>query len=512
MLPKLSSEFSVSLLHGITGSGKTEVYLRCIAEVVKAGKQAIVMVPEIALTPQTVRRFTMRFPHVAVLHSGLTASQRHRYWQQISTGQAQVIVGARSAVFAPTKSLGMIVVDEEHEASYKQDQQPRYQGRDVAIKRAQLESVPVLLGSATPSLEMWERCARASGEPSGSTYELFALTRRARAQPLPAVEVVDMKTANRERKGVHLLSPRLEAMLQATVAQGHQAILLLNRRGYSNFVYCGSCGEALKCDYCDTTMTFHRSAGAEHERRAEHATHSGQLHCHYCLAVKPLPPSCPVCNKRLSLFGLGTQRVEEEIARKFPKLRFARVDSDSMHSSKDYEKTLEAFGRREFDLMLGTQMIAKGLDYPNVTLVGVISADTALALPDFRASERTFQLITQVAGRAGRGDLPGRVIVQSFQPDQPAIVKALAQDFPGFASEELVSRREVGLPPYARMARIVLRDQEEAKLQHRIEQLAVQAREAIAGLGEQSNQIRLTGPMPCSINRIANYWRHQLLL
>lgn len=510
--PRLAGGFSVNLLLGVTGSGKTEIYLQCISEVVAAGRQAIVLVPEIALTPQTVRRFTRRFQQVAVLHSGLTASQRHRYWQQIARGDAPVVVGARSAVFAPAPRLGMIVVDEEHEPSYKQDQSPRYQGRDVAIKRAQLENIPILLGSATPSLETYQRCSQPS-ERERSTYHLLTLKHRARAQPLPKVEIVDLKQAARERRGVHLLSQRMENLLQTTLAQKHQAILLLNRRGYSNFVYCASCGEAVKCHFCDTTMTYHRSSGMRGDARASSAVHSGQLHCHYCLAVQPLPERCPVCGKKLSLFGLGTQRVEEELERKFPGVRYARVDSDSMHSSRDYEQTLEAFAKREIDVLLGTQMIAKGLDYPNVTLVGVISGDTALALPDFRAGERTFQLITQVAGRAGRGDVPGRVVLQTFQPDQAVITAALGQDYVGFAERELQSRRQVGLPPFARLVRIVLRDEDEAKVHRRSEELSAAIASAIDTTRTATGAaVELKGPMPCPINRIAGYWRDQLVL
>ena len=526
MLPRVTGGgFSVNLLLGVTGSGKTEVYLQCIRQVVERGRQAIVLVPEIALTPQTVRRFTARFPSVAILHSGLTATERHRYWQQISAGDAQVIVGARSAVFAPAQKLGIIVVDEEHEASYKQDSAPRYHGRDVAIKRGQLEDVPVLLGSATPSLETYYRvqkrekdaasnsAAAETGPESGpekSRYALLSLPRRVRGLQMPHVELVDMKMEGKFRRGVHLLSQRLEHLLRTTIEAKHQAILLLNRRGYSNFVYCGSCQEAVKCKYCDATMTYHRSAGAD----AANATtlqglHTGQLHCHYCLAVNALPDRCPDCGKLLSLFGLGTQRVEEEIRRKFPDLRFARVDSDSMRGLKDYEKLLGRFAGGEIQVMLGTQMIAKGLDYPNVTLVGVISGDTALALPDFRASERTFQLITQVAGRAGRGDAAGRVVLQTFLPDDATIQAALRQDYVGFARQELANRREVKYPPFGRMVRIVLRDQDQEKLHKYSADLAAALARVIA---EQNLPIQMKGPMPCAINRISGYHRGQLLL
>ncbi|MDB5333491.1 MAG: priA [Phycisphaerales bacterium] len=585
LLPRMTEGgFSVNLLLGVTGSGKTEVYLQCIREVVKQGRRAIVLVPEIALTPQTVRRFTARFTGVAILHSGLTATERHRFWQQISLGHAQVVVGARSAVFAPIPNLGVIVVDEEHEASYKQDTAPRYHGRDVAIKRAQIEGVPVLLGSATPSLETYYRVqARESANDAGtrgrgdagkeggdckvqsanckvqigegesseqpalqpapptapkfeisnlqfaicnppslpasprprvpasaSPYSLLHLPRRVRGLQMPHVELVDMKVENKFRRGVHLLSQRLEHLLRTTIDAGHQAILLLNRRGYSNFVYCASCQNAVQCKYCDATMTYHRSAAAHaHGATLAEGVHTGQLHCHYCLAVNPLPNKCEHCGKLLSLFGLGTQRVEEEIARKFPDLKFARVDSDSMRSSKDYEALLGRFAKGEVQVMLGTQMIAKGLDYPNVTLVGVISGDTALALPDFRAAERTFQLITQVAGRAGRGDAAGRVVLQTFLPDDLTIQAAIRQDFVGFAKTELKSRRDVGLPPFARMVRIVMRDQDQQKLHKHSEELAAKFTEAINAAG---NEVRMKGPMPCAISRIAGYHRSQLVM
>jgi primosomal protein N' (replication factor Y) len=328
--------------------------------------------------------------------------------------------------------------------------------------------------------------------------------------PLAPVELVDMRQANRMRRGVHLLSPRLEHLLKTTLDAGRQAILLLNRRGYSNFVYCVSCQEPIKCKYCDTTMTYHRSADA-HARNATLAegVHTGQLHCHYCLAVNALPDKCPTCAKKLTLFGLGTQRVEEEITRKFPELKFARVDSDSMRTGKDYEATLNRFARREIQMMLGTQMIAKGLDYPNVALVGVISGDTALSLPDFRAAERTFQLITQVAGRAGRGDASGRVVVQTFQPDDPTIRAAKVQDFVGFATQELKHRREVGLPPFARMVRIILRDQDQPKLLKHSEELAALLSDALL---QEGDAVKMKGPMPCPINRIAGYWRNQIVL
>jgi primosomal protein N' (replication factor Y) len=506
--------FGVNLLLGVTGSGKTEVYLQCIRRVVAAGRQAIVLVPEIALTPQTVKRFVARFGRVAVLHSGLSAGERHRHWQRIASGGADVVVGARSAVFAPVPKLGVIVVDEEHEPSYKQDTAPRYHGRDVAIKRAQLEGVPVILGSATPSLETYHRVTTASSTPHSQlptpTYSLLSLPTRVRNLQMPHVELLDMRKENKVRRGVHLLSQRLEHLLRTTIEKKQQAILLLNRRGYSNFVYCASCGDALQCKYCDATMTYHRSAGPTvGTAKLEAGLHSGQLQCHYCLASNPLPATCTTCGKKLSLFGLGTQRVEEELARKFPDLTFARVDSDTMRSTRDYEALLGRFARNEVQVMLGTQMIAKGLDYPNVTLVGVISGDTALALPDFRAAERTFQLITQVAGRAGRGDAPGRVVLQTFLPDDPTIQFAIKQDYVGFARRELALRREIPLPPFNRMVRIILRDQDAEKLHALGDTLAAAVNDAVAAVGDG---VTVKGPMPCPISRIAGYFRNQIVL
>ncbi len=553
LLPRIDAGgFSSNLLLGVTGSGKTEVYLRCIDRIVQQGRQAIVLVPEIALTPQTVRRFTARFARVAVLHSGLGASQRHRFWQQIWTGAADVVVGARSAVFAPVPRLGMIVVDEEHEASYKQDTAPRYNARDVAIKRAQLEGVTVLLGSATPSLESYWRAGgpnalsairqdapgtqrlpgsqahAMTGEsvphhattppgepppvptPAKAPPILLSLPNRVRGLAMPAVELVDMKIQAKMRRGIHLLSARFEHLLQIALQQNQQAIVLLNRRGYSNFVYCASCAEAIKCKYCDATMTYHRTAGLGGVGgRTARGVHTGQLHCHYCLAVNSLPEKCPACGKTLSLFGLGTQRVEEEIAAKFPDLKFVRVDGDTMRNSRDYEDVLCRFANREIQVMLGTQMIAKGLDFPNVTLVGVISGDTALSLPDFRASERTFQLITQVAGRAGRGDAPGRVVLQTFMPHDPTIQAALRQDYAGFARAELSQRREVGLPPFARMARVIYRDQELDKVHSLGEKLATMLSQNVTA---ENGAVMLKGPMPCAITRIAGYHRGQIVL
>ncbi len=532
---RLFGGFSVHLLFGVTGSGKTEVYLRAINEVVMQGKSAIVLVPEIALTPQTVRRFTQRFERVAVMHSGLTSVERHKQWQTITDGKAQVVVGARSGVFANLPNLGLIVVDEEHESSYKQDQAPRYHARDVAIKRGQIENVPVILGSATPSLEMWAKVSGQYAVGSGQLdknaestetrisdpahrplptahFLLHTLAKRVSNRPMPDVEIIDMKEANKLRRGMHLLSPRMETVLKHILDQKQQAILLLNRRGYSNFIYCSSCQEPIGCKFCDKTMTYHRGVDLKPtDRTAAGAVHAGQIICHYCLAVQTLPQVCPTCGKKLTLFGLGTQRVEEELNAKFPSLNFARVDSDTMRGERSYEELLSKFGAGEIQVLMGTQMLAKGLDFPNVTLVGVINGDTALSLPDFRAGERTFQLLTQVAGRAGRGEKPGRVIVQSFNPHDETIQLALTQDYVNFATRELESRKSVNLPPFERQVRIVIRDEKEEVVVERAEALAEELREAITTQNAPV-VIKNDGPIPCAIGRIAGYIRLQILL
>ncbi len=511
LLPLVDGGFSVTLVRGVTGSGKTELYLRAISRVLEHGKGAIVMVPEIALTPQTMKRFTQRFgDEVAVMHSGLGAASRHRMWGQIASGARRIVVGARSAIFAPVRDLGIIVVDEEHESSYKQDSAPRYHGRDVAIKRAQVQGIPIILGSATPSLEMWHRTA----SDTRGIYHLIELNQRVANRPMPEVELIDLKAANKVRGGMHLFSPRLEQCLKHTVDRGEQAILLLNRRGYSNFIFCGSCNEPVHCRYCDTTMTYHRELSVPVEARttaamADAGSRAGQMQCHYCMTTQPLPATCPKCGKKLSLFGLGTQRVEEEMTRKFPGVVFARVDSDVMKGAMDYETLLSRFASGELQVLMGTQMLAKGLDFPNVTLVGIINGDTALALPDFRAAERTFQLLTQVSGRAGRADKPGRVVLQTFLPDDPTIRSSMTHDYLAFAKGELEHRKQVGLPPFSRQARIVVRDTIPEKLTMRIETLAADLRSQIEST---ALPVRMTRPAPCAIGRIAGYWRQQVVL
>jgi primosomal protein N' (replication factor Y) len=507
--------FAVHLMRGVTGSGKTEVYIRLIERVLARGERAMVLVPEISLTPQTAGRFMRRFAEagVAILHSGLSAGQRNREWARAAAGEVGVVVGARSAVFAPLDRLGLIVVDEEHDSSgYKQDQLPRYHGRDVAVKRGQLEGCPVVLGSATPSLESW---ANATG-PS-PRYRLWELGERVGGGRLPKVEVVDLAQERRTRaarndKGWHLLGPRLERALGETLEAGGQAILLLNRRGYGSLISCqkAACGWSMGCEYCDSMMVLHRG---------QQLPLGSLVRCHHCLAEQRTPTRCPQCGGRITILGTGTQRLEDELAVKFRDVPLGplagsgesgrgliegqtmrRVDSDTMAGGRDYFQTLAAFASGQIRVLLGTQLIAKGLDYPNVRLVGVVDADTAMNLPDFRASERTFQLVSQVAGRAGRGVESGRVIVQTMGPKVPAILFAAEHDFVGFATRELADRRRAGLPPATRMARIVVRHQEYARALAEATILADHLRAVGPGM-------TIDGPMPPPMERIAGFYR-----
>jgi primosomal protein N' (replication factor Y) len=494
--------FSVHLLRGVTGSGKTEVYLRVLERAVAAGRTGLVLVPEIALTPQTAGRFIDRFSRageVAVLHSGLSAAERHRQWALAASGKAVVAVGARSAVFAPIPRLGLIIVDEEHASDYKQDQLPRYHARDVAIKRGQIEGVPLVLGSATPSLESWANAAAAR-------YRLWELTERVGGGRLPRVEIVDLAAERRvlAQEGAvdpRHLSPigrRLESALRKTLSGGRQAILLLNRRGYSSYVSCPSsqCGWVMNCQYCDAAMVLHRPPSGS---APEH------LRCHHCLAEQQVPRQCPVCGRKTITLGAGTQRLEEDLAGRLgdlvPAGAMVRVDSDTMRTARDYFEVLARFGAGEIRLLLGTQMIAKGLDFPNVSLVGVINADTALSIPDFRAAERTFQLVSQVAGRTGRSAEPGLVIVQTLSPHEPAIRFAAAHDYVSFAGHETEIRARSGLPPARRMARLVVRDPDAQAARLRAEDLGKLLRQSLIPGS------RVIGPAPCPVSRIAGQFR-----
>jgi primosomal protein N' (replication factor Y) len=475
------------LLHGITGSGKTEVYLRAIADVVAAGRQAIVLVPEIALTPQTVARFRARFPRLAVLHSVLTSSDRAQAWRAVRAGQVDVVVGARSAVFAPLRSLGLIVLDEEHEHAYKQEGDPRYHARDVALRRAEREGAAVILGSATPSLESVH--ASRTGR-----LRLARLPRRIEERPLPPVEVVDMAEERADTKRYPILSRALEQAVKKAAQRGEQSILFLNRRGYTTITRCKKCEWVFRCKRCEIPVTFHKA-----EDVAE---------CHTCGATQPLPDVCPACRVgALWHFGVGTEKVEEEIGRKLPDLTVARMDSDRMRTRKDYREALEGLWSGDTDVVVGTQMIAKGLDVPNVTVIGVVNADTAFYLPDFRASERTFHLLTQVAGRAGRGPKGGKVIVQTFNPKHFSVACAATYDEEGFFEKELASRRELGYPPYSRLIRIVIQGTPEKAVQD-------EAAKWNARLGEMLPPMLVAklGPAKAPFYKIKNRFRMQILL
>ncbi|MBQ9800056.1 MAG: primosomal protein N' [Thermoguttaceae bacterium] len=455
------------LLHGATGSGKTEVYIRAIEEVVSYRKQAIVLVPEISLTPQTVGRFRERFGDVAVLHSRLTDVERKAEWEKIASGRARVVVGARSAVFAPVPRLGLIVIDEEHETSFKQDVAPRYHARVVARFRADQENVPLLLGSATPSLESWRNAQM-------KRYELLTLPRRVCERPLPPVHIVDMRSRVATGFARGSICQRLfKEMTDALDADPtNQIVLLLNRRGFSTHIQCPSCGETLKCPECDVALTHH-------------ITQQIAL-CHYCDYQIPAPNACPYCGfAGIKYGGFGTQKLERELAARFPDVPILRMDADTTQARDAHERALGAFRSGEYRILLGTQMIAKGLDFPNVVLVGIINADAALHLPDFRASERTFYLIVQASGRAGRGEKEGKVVVQTYNPEHPAIRAAMAADYLGFAREELAERRKFGYPPFFSAIRFVVRGPDERETAEFAKTLGAELRAACRAVNEE---------------------------
>ena len=501
-----AANFGVTLLHGVTDSGKTEVYIRAIQKAIEKGKSAIVLLPEIALTTQTIGRFSKRFERIAVMHSQLTGPQRNAQWRKIKKDRADVVIGARSAVFAPLSDPGLIIIDEEHESSYKQDTVPRYNARDVAIKRAQLAEALCLLGSATPSLETLINCR------TKKHFTLLRLPRRVMGLPMPEMQLVDI--ASQFAGGsIGLISPQLQDRLEQTLAKGQQAILLLNRRGYSNFVYCPSCGHTLHCRNCDVTLTFHkrsRKKAAMDTVTGDHFSY-GHAICHYCLAKTLVPKRCPLCKKKMTMIGLGSQKLEEELIRKLPNARISRLDSDAM-AGKDthrYYRVLKDFADGRTDILAGTQMLAKGLHFPNVTLVGIVSADTSLSLPDFRANERTFQLISQVAGRAGRSAKRSVVIVQTLLADNPAIKFALKHDYDGFVEAELPHRQACNLPPYWRMAIVTLRDTKFDKLTEASEAMKWRLDRIV---DQYTLEVKVRGPMPATISRIQQFHRIQIIV
>ena len=484
----------VLLLYGVTGSGKTEVYLKAIEDCLALGRQAIVLVPEISLTPQTVGRFTDRFgDRIAVLHSRLSAGERFDEWRRIRLGLSDIVIGARSAVFAPVERLGLIIIDEEHESSYQSESQPRYLAGEIAARRVKQANGALVLGSATPSLLSYSRAL--SGK-----YTLLELKDRVAGRPLPTVEIVNMRDELLLGNN-SIFSDKLAERLSECLALGQQAMLFINRRGYATFVSCRSCGFVLKCDNCDISMTYHKT--------------ESRTRCHYCGAVKPLPKECPNCKKPfIKQFGIGTEQVEEAVRKLFPAVKTLRMDTDTMREKGSYEKLLSAFHRREAKVLIGTQMIAKGHDFPNVTLVGVVAADTTLNLPDYRAPERTFQLLTQVAGRAGRDNLPGRVVLQTYEPNHPIIRFAKAQDYPAFYHYEIQERRKLLYPPFSLFIRVVFADRSEGTAEHACldyaKELETSLRKVLGEEGRQDLLLLVAAEAP--IARISGYTRYQILI
>jgi primosomal protein N' (replication factor Y) len=501
-----SGGYKPFLLHGVTGSGKTEIYLRAIAETVRQGKEAIVLVPEISLTPQTISRFKGHCGNVAVLHSHLTDAERGGYWRRVASGHIQVVVGARSAVFAPTRKLGLIVIDEEHETSFKQESTPRYHARDVAVMRARLEGIPILMGSATPSLESWSNAARGS-------YTLLSMPNRVEARPMPQVKIIDLRHEPKPTGKHFAIGATLEKAMKDTLKDKGQVILLLNRRGFSTHVHCQACGHVAQCRNCDLALTFHRAKAS--------------LMCHFCGFETAPFQRCPSCDQPAMRYqGLGTEKLHAEIEEKFPGYVCQRMDSDTMAKPGSHQRVLDAFRDGLVHILVGTQMIAKGLDFPNVTLVGVVNADVGLHLPDFRSAERTFQILAQVAGRAGRGDKAGQVLVQTFTPDHPCITLAANHDFVTFAGQELAHRKQHQYPPFHRMARLIVRSEKEEAAAQFADTLAAAFAEATKRVAAHGGRepavtlpgtadsrppltlpVRVLGPAECPVFRLNNFYR-----
>lgn len=479
------------LLLGVTGSGKTEVYLQAARHALDTGRTVLVLVPEISLTPQTVARFRSRFAslkdQVAVLHSNLSQGERFDEWHRIRKGLARIVIGARSAVFAPLPDLGLIIVDEEHENTYKQETVPRYHGRDVAVLRAAFEGCAVVLGSATPSLESWKNTMTGK-------YDLLRLDKRADGQSMPLVRVVDMKLeATRHKGGLMAVSEKLRVALERRLESGEQSILFLNRRGFARSLQCPACGHVCQCPHCTVALTYHRT--------------DEKLLCHVCGHHSLVPRRCPGCGDSAILMqGYGTQKIEEIIAKLLPKARIARIDADAMRRKHALRDTLHAFKARKIDILVGTQMIAKGLHFPNVTLVGILNADLGLHIPDFRAGERTFQLITQVAGRAGRGDLEGEVVVQTFTPHSPSIQFARRHDFDGFASQELEMRDHLGFPPFSHCAVLTSRSTHERRAEFTLQTIRMRL------LENAPDELVITEVMPSPLVKAHGQFRFQLTL
>jgi len=481
-----SLEFQPVLLHGVTGSGKTEVYLNAIDAALACGRSALLLVPEIALTPQMAGQFFGRWgSRVAILHSAFSDAERTEQWRKIRSGGAALVVGTRSGVFAPVQDLGLIVVDEEHDQSYKQEEIPRYNGRDVAIVRAQAAKACIVLGSATPSLE-----SRYNAEKG--KYALLELKERIEARPMPRVDLIDMRQEFLETRKQTTFSRALIDQLTLKLDAGEQTIVLLNRRGFSSFVACRSCGERVQCQNCALTLTYHRR-----DRR---------LLCHYCNYAEKVPSVCPKCqSEHIYFLGIGSEKVEEELHRDFPAARIARLDRDTVSGKQGFETILQNFRERNYDILVGTQMIAKGHDIPNVTLVGVVSADIGLGMPDFRAAERTFQLLTQVAGRAGRGSLPGTVLVQTINPEHYAVRLAAAQDYQAFYEKELQFRKFMHYPPFSAMANLIVRNEKQ-------EDALRMSAELERHLGASRDNMKIMGPAEAPVPKLKAEYRYQFLI
>ncbi|HTK94353.1 MAG TPA: primosomal protein N' [Terriglobales bacterium] len=482
-----AGKFSVSLLYGVTGSGKTAVYLAGMQEVLAAGKSALMLVPEIGLTPAAAAHLYEIFgDEVAILHSGLTPAERAEQWRRIHAGGARIVVGTRSAVFAPVPDLALIVVDEEHDSSYKQEETPRYHGRDVAVMRGKLAGAAVVLGSATPSLESFQNAQK-------QKYAQLSLRERVEQRPLPEVELVDMKVEFQETGADHLFSRRLTEEITARLERGEQAMILFNRRGYSAIVLCRACGTKIECENCAIALTYHKGAN--------------KLECHYCGYKRAVPKKCPKCeSEHLFFLGSGSEKLEDVLQQAFPKARIGRMDRDTVRGRGDFERVLNQMHAGEIDLLVGTQMIAKGHDVPGVTLVGVVGADFALGFPDFRAAERTFQLLTQVAGRAGRGEIPGRVILQTFFPDHYAIQFAAQHDYEGFFEKEIRYRGWMHYPPFSALANVLVRSD---KLEHALRWAGVLGRWFEAN---KAKGMRVLGPAAAPIVRLKRDYRYHFVI
>lgn len=487
-MPLTARAFSPILLHGITGSGKTEVYIRTMRAALEMNRGAMMLVPEIALTPILSRRLRAHFgDQIAIFHSSLSKGERFDEWSRLRSGEARVVLGTRSAVFAPVKDLGVIITDEEQDASYRQEESPFYHARDTAIVRAQKESAVVVLGSATPSLESFHNAQTGK-------YKYVQLPERIANRPLAQAEIIDMREVFARRKQPAIFADELLASIEQKHTRGEQSIILLNRRGYSSFILCRSCGESIECPNCDVTLTYHRGEGT--------------LVCHYCNHHQRAPSVCPTCGSKYIFYvGEGTEQIEEILRKRFPQLRIGRIDRDTKSRRHEFEKTLLDFEKGAIDLLVGTQMLAKGHDFPNVTLVGVISVDAGLALPDFRAAERTFQLLTQVAGRAGRGDLPGRVLIQTYHPNHYALRHATAQDYRGFYDEEIRHRRNHGYPPFVALALLLVRHKDAARALSTAQQLRNVLNDA-----NGNHACRILGPAPAPFARLRGEHRVQLLI